>query len=688
MNETVDAVGLNHFPSQLSCRKLVSSPFKNPGFKKASFSSSSSTPSPSSSPEPPLKTRSNSSNPSSQKNTKKKIFSKKNNNPSLNPNSRSLDPSSQPLKKSQKKKKNKPYPPSQPPLNSDFFNLLSSEIATINTNLQPTRDSIHIKSQFLRKLSTILSAEFPSSKIDICVFGSSVNGLGTVSSDVDICLITSDLSLQNILYLNKALKKYSLKTYCIPHARVPIVKVYDPELCVFSDINVNNTIALVNTKMIQTFLAIDERALPFVMLIKHWAKQRQINDAAFGGTLSPYSWVNLALSFLQMRSPPILPVLHPYISPYIDPSIDCRSRKPDLDFNSNPQDFVGFGSSNHESTGQLLYEFFRFYGTQFDYLNSVVSLRHGHCLKKSDKGWDIGRPKKILCIEEPFSTWLNLAHGANVSSVKGIFSEILRAHQILKGGGSIFKVCEKYNFSNLGFDKQAHFFACSSPQSYHRSSNPDTVFAPRSLSQNPVYPNDSITISPNNNNNHSNSKNIISLASHQSRSSESVGTVVDTADELPVLQSFPIQSHVQTKSQNQNQNQNHKHLSISALASSICRCPTFRPANYSNLPIKTHLPSCILGSIFNSNYCHPSKPPNFSYRTTVNKTLAGPDFQHRKGHFRHHSSPSRLQTDFIVKSGRKSLNSLGMAYAFIAPQSSDTDSTKSGETFENKVLEY
>lgn len=45
------------------------------------------------------------------------------------------------------------------------------------------------------------------------------------------------------------------------------------------DLNVNNTISLQNTRMIKTYVAIDPRVRPLILIIKHWAKQRKLNDA-------------------------------------------------------------------------------------------------------------------------------------------------------------------------------------------------------------------------------------------------------------------------------------------------------------------------------------------------------------------------------------------------------------------------
>lgn len=69
------------------------------------------------------------------------------------------------------------------------------------------------------------------------------------------------------------------KVVCVASAKVPIVKVWDPELELACDMNVNNTLALENTRMIKTYVMIDPRVRPLTMIVKHWTKQRILNDA-------------------------------------------------------------------------------------------------------------------------------------------------------------------------------------------------------------------------------------------------------------------------------------------------------------------------------------------------------------------------------------------------------------------------
>src|SRR5690242_13884783 len=100
------------------------------------------------------------------------------------------------------------------------------------------------------------------------------------------------------------------RVVCIPAAKVRIVKIWDPELQLACDITVNNVAAIENTRMIKAYVEIDDRVRVLAMIIKHWTKQRILNDAGIGGTISSYTWICLILNFLQTRDVPILPVLH------------------------------------------------------------------------------------------------------------------------------------------------------------------------------------------------------------------------------------------------------------------------------------------------------------------------------------------------------------------------------------------
>lgn len=70
----------------------------------------------------------------------------------------------------------------------------------------------------------------------------------------------------------------------------------------------NNSLALINTKLLLDYSAINSRLLQLAFIVKHWAKRRQVNDS-YRGTLSSYCYVLMCIHHLQTREPPVLPCL-------------------------------------------------------------------------------------------------------------------------------------------------------------------------------------------------------------------------------------------------------------------------------------------------------------------------------------------------------------------------------------------
>jgi hypothetical protein len=171
--------------------------------------------------------------------------------------------------------------------------------------------------------------------------------------------------------------------------------------------------------------------------------------------LTSYCWVMMGLHFLQTRNPPVLPCLHEMYFKRLstDPSQTCRIVIDGVDcsFYEDTDALQGFGDSNKESLGDLLYGFFRHYALDFDYNSHVVSVRHGRFLEKREKGWDqdVQRLCRFLCVEEPFNPQRNLANSADLLAVLGLRDEFRRAVDILSATGDVGAVFERYSTSAL-----------------------------------------------------------------------------------------------------------------------------------------------------------------------------------------------------------------------------------------------
>ncbi|KAI1140929.1 hypothetical protein F5Y05DRAFT_410777 [Hypoxylon sp. FL0543] len=324
-------------------------------------------------------------------------------------------------------------------LSEDEERKLTTDMRELYDRLQPT-EKVEVKRRVLvQKLEKLLNDAWPGHDIHVHLFGSSGNLLCSDDSDVDICIVTPWKELEGVCMLADLLAKHGMeRVVCVSSAKVPIVKIWDPELELSCDMNVNNTQALENTRMIKTYVQIDERVRPLAMIIKYWTRRRIVNDAAHGGTLSSYTWICMIIAFLQLRQPPVLPALHQ--QPHRKfPGKDGETNS----FADDVDKLQGFGSKNKSSLGELLFQFFRFYAHEVDYSTDVLSVRMGKIISKTDKGWHIGQNNTHLCVEEPFNTNRNLGNTADDYAFRGLHLELRRAFDLI-AEGKLDECCEQY----------------------------------------------------------------------------------------------------------------------------------------------------------------------------------------------------------------------------------------------------
>ncbi|KAI1126149.1 hypothetical protein F5Y10DRAFT_216705 [Nemania abortiva] len=326
----------------------------------------------------------------------------------------------------------------QSKLSKDDERKLTKDMRELYDRLQPTEAVESKRQKLVQKLEKLLNDTWPGHDIRVHLFGSSGNLLCSDDSDVDICIVTPWKELEGICMLADLLAKHGMeRVVCVASAKVPIVKIWDPELELSCDMNVNNTLALENTRMIKTYVHIDERVRPLAMIIKYWTRQRILNDAAFGGTLSSYTWICMIIAFLQLRHPPVLPALHQ--RPHQKLS---RQDGEIAVFADDIDKLQGFGEKNESTLGELLFEFFRFFAHEFDYSTNALSVRLGKLITKNEKKWHLALNNQ-LCVEEPFNTNRNLGNTADDTAFRGIHLELRRAFDSI-AKGNLAECCEQY----------------------------------------------------------------------------------------------------------------------------------------------------------------------------------------------------------------------------------------------------
>ena len=228
----------------------------------------------------------------------------------------------------------------------------------------------------------------------------------------------------------------------LPKARVPIVKFHSTEYGYDCDIGVNNLLAIENSQLIRAYMTADVRARQLVFIVKHWAKQRKINDP-FRGTLSSYAYVLMTIHYLQQLTPPVLPCLQSY-------SIRGRGERivGGYDCWWDQRLAAEWRSDNSSGLSALLSGWFMYYAHCFGYSDDVISVRVGGVLGKREKEKEWAgsgkRDKHLLSIEDPFEVSHDLGRVCDGNALFEIRGETIRGTKMMMEGKSVQAIMAKY----------------------------------------------------------------------------------------------------------------------------------------------------------------------------------------------------------------------------------------------------
>ncbi|KAJ1920805.1 hypothetical protein H4219_001041 [Mycoemilia scoparia] len=164
------------------------------------------------------------------------------------------------------------------------------------------------KSRKMLKTIAIVAREIsgPDYHVTTRLFGSVASGLATKYSDLDISLAIKprhayamEIHLDSFIgELKRKLKKCGCsKILAITHARVPVLKFEHRSLQISGDICLNSVLGVYKTQLTSTYVDIDCRVKPFLIILKKWQKRRNVADASFG-LLNTYTLSMMALARL------------------------------------------------------------------------------------------------------------------------------------------------------------------------------------------------------------------------------------------------------------------------------------------------------------------------------------------------------------------------------------------------------
>ena len=222
----------------------------------------------------------------------------------------------------------------------------------------------------------------------------------------------------------------------VENARVPIlvIRSFDkrpdgelggPPDSLEINISFNHPVVLANSQLLRSYADLHPKLKETVIAVKRWAKARKVCDA-LAGSLSSYSWTLLVISHFQAFQ--LLPNLQSNCSQLS--FLDWQQKGLSAIEVLGEEAFEIWEQTSIES---LLFRFFAYYNSEFDFYGQVVRIKGERMSKVSgDSGIPIALLKRRLwlCIEDPFE--IDRYLGTSAKGLEIIFIEMRRAISLIK----------------------------------------------------------------------------------------------------------------------------------------------------------------------------------------------------------------------------------------------------------------
>jgi len=211
--------------------------------------------------------------------------------------------------------------------------------------------------------STCTDLCVPTSDIDMVIFGVSLSqnsNIDGMQSD------TNAFAIECLYKLAKNLEEIAQRNSIevLDTAKVPIIKMRDRKSGIEVDISFGVTSGKENSKVVLEYCKKYPLVKPLTLVIKYYLKQKFLNNSWSGG-IGSYTLVIMIISYLQLHT-------------------------------------KNYGENSETTLADHLLGFFGLYGSQFNYVDSVISIvNEGKYLRKSEKNWKNENNPSLLSVEDP-----------------------------------------------------------------------------------------------------------------------------------------------------------------------------------------------------------------------------------------------------------------------------------------------
>ncbi|XP_006001967.1 poly(A) RNA polymerase, mitochondrial isoform X3 [Latimeria chalumnae] len=311
---------------------------------------------------------------------------------------------------------------------------IDQQVDLLTREYQLTEENIRLRFLVCSLLKDIAAAYFPESSVK--PFGSSVNTFGKLGCDLDMFLDLDGNSGRKVgktagpYILEYQMKQVSSERMvtqsilsvigeCIDqfgpgcvgvqkilNARCPLVRFSHQPSGFQCDLTANNRIAMRSSELLYVYGSLDPRVRALVFSVRCWARVHGLTSSIPGAWITNFSLTMMVLFFLQRRSSPIIPTLD-QLKSLAGTDGKCIIEGHDCTFVTNLSKITL--PENTDTPGQLLQEFFEFYGN-FTFSKNSINIR---------KGKEQNKPEASpLHIQNPFEQSLNVSKNVNQTQLE------------------------------------------------------------------------------------------------------------------------------------------------------------------------------------------------------------------------------------------------------------------------------
>ncbi|KAI6129313.1 hypothetical protein EDD16DRAFT_1544677 [Pisolithus croceorrhizus] len=217
----------------------------------------------------------------------------------------------------------------------------------------------------------------------------------------------------------------------VPYASVPIVKFHDPQTQLSLDININNRLGLMNSRLLRSYCDILPGLRTALVAIKLWARSLGLNTPSGGPmtTFSTYALALMTLGWLQSRE----------LAPNLQDGLEtketfwiCRSmrakRQSRVQCDVTFREVTPLDRHPPLSLHDTLADWFHFWGYTFDFEQQALDIKEGPIRNRDALAvLDPKLSEHQVCVIDPFFRLKNVTNNVGSVALQKFRNECRRA---------------------------------------------------------------------------------------------------------------------------------------------------------------------------------------------------------------------------------------------------------------------